>query len=139
MYGALTDAPSELKDERYKDFMQFDEQCFLEDILFCKLLFVTDRDSIARSLGKRLAQKKICLDLHKWLDASSEHEGGNIERSGLAEIDDHIDPTDFVAFNAYHANLHKFVTFAKNTDTIKSGEWSNPWLVSIAHVVVVVL
>lgn len=109
--------------------MHFDGQCRTQSVLFLKLLFVTDRDSIARTLGKRLAHKKICKDLRKWLDASSGLNGGAVSREGLDEIDNHIDPSDFVAFNSYHDNLHKFVNFAKNTNTSDDFPWFNPWLV----------
>lgn len=108
--------------------MEFDATCAKENILFCKFLFVADRDSIAKSLGKRLAHKKICKDLHIWLDASS-GKGGQISRTGLAEIDDHIDPTDFIAFNKFQTNLDKFLTFAKNTDSKEHSSYFNPWLV----------
>lgn len=36
----------------------------------------------------------------------------------------HIDPTDFVAFNMYQHNLRVFMNFALNTDTDQ-----NPWIV----------
>jgi hypothetical protein len=131
VFGTLANAPEEVKQERYREFMEFDAKCHDDNILFCKLLFIVDRDSVARTLGKRLAHKLICKDLHTWLDASSGHGGVSISREGLAEIDDHIDKTDFIAFNSYHDNLHKFVTFAKNTDARNSTTWFNPWLVSL--------
>jgi hypothetical protein len=61
----------------------------MDGVLFLKLLFVADKDSIALTLGKRLAHKTIAqTDLKTWLDANSiEH-----DREGLAEIEDHIDP-----------------------------------------------
>ena len=99
-------------------------------IVFCKLLFVTDRDSIARTLGKRLAQKKICSDLRVWLDSSNGAHAGDITREGIDEIEAHIDPTDFIAFNSYHSNLKKFTTFAKNTDISHRCTYFNPWIVS---------
>ena len=97
-----------------------------QNILFCKLLFLADRDSIAKTLGKRLAHSQICRDLHKWLDSSV---GRHIDREGLDEIDQHIDPSDFVAFNSYHKNLHAFTTFARHTDTRAQTKLTNPWLV----------
>lgn len=101
-----------------------------KNILFCKLLYVTDRDSIARTLGKRLAQKKICRDLRTWLDSSNGSHAGTITREGLDEVEAHIDPTDFIAFNSYHDNLNKFMAFARNTDISKSCAFFNPWIVS---------
>lgn len=110
--------------------MEFDARCRRDNILFCKLMFIADRDSIAQTLGKRLAHKKICQDLRKWLDASAGDHEGQINREGLDEIEQHIDPTDFVAFNSYHTNLHKFLSFAHNTDlTHHESAWLNPWLV----------
>ena len=53
--------------ERYKEFMEFDKECFEKRILFLKLLFVTNRDSIAATLGKRLAQKHMAEDLRTWV------------------------------------------------------------------------
>ena len=60
-------------------------------MLFLKLLFVADKDSIALTLGKRLAHKSIAKDLQTWLDANSTRH----EREGLAEIENHIDPVSF--------------------------------------------
>ena len=126
VYGNLKDAPDSVKEDRYREFLEFDEMCMDQNILFCKLLFIADRDSIAKTLGKRLAHKQICKDLHYWLDASV---GRHIDREGLNEIDNHIDPTDFVAFNSYHKNLHAFTNFAKNTDVSPHAKLTNPWLV----------
>jgi polyphosphate kinase 2 (PPK2 family) len=126
VYGPLAKAPEATKQERYQEFLEFDERCMDQNILFCKLLFVADRDSIAKTLGKRLAHSQICKDLHKWLDSSV---GRHIDREGLDEIDLHIDPSDFVAFNSYHNNLHAFTTFARNTDTRPQSQLTNPWLV----------
>lgn len=94
--------------------------CRQKGILFLKLLFVTNRDSIAKTLGKRLAQKKMARDLKTWLRAS----GGNGEESleGLDAVEAHIDPTDFIAFNNYEKNLRIFSNVALNTDTK-----DNPW------------
>jgi hypothetical protein len=131
VYGALASAPEEVKRQRYREFMEFDAKCREDGVLFIKLLFVTDRDSIARTLGKRLGSQRIGQDLKKWLDASCGHADGTIERAGLAEIEDHLDSTDFVAFNKYNNNLEKFVEFARNTDTSESSSWFNPWLVSV--------
>ena len=113
--------------------MEYSAMLRRKNILFCKLLYVTDRDSIARTLGKRLAQKKIVRDLRTWLDSSNGSHGGAITREGLDEIEAHIDPTDFVAFNSYHDNLNKFMTFARNTDISKSCAFFNPWIVSFTH------
>jgi polyphosphate kinase 2 (PPK2 family) len=92
--------PMDERRERYREFMEFDRQCFNDKILFLKLLFVTNRDSIASTLGKRLAQKKMARDLRTWLKSSrgDESEYGEIGFEGLDEIEAHIDPTDFVAF-----------------------------------------
>ncbi len=38
----------------------------------------------------------------------------------MAEVEAHIDPTDFVAFNKYRSNLSIFTEFARNTNTMKS-------------------
>ena len=74
-------------------------KCRDNDILFLKLLFVTNRDSIAKTLGKRLAQKKMAKDLTTWLKACSSRGGEeDINFEGLEEIAAHIDPTDFIAF-----------------------------------------
>lgn len=43
---------------------------------------------------------------------------------GLDEIELHIDPTDFIAFNSYQKNLHIFTNFALNTESPE-----NPWVV----------
>ena len=126
VYGPLAQAPEAVKQDRYQEFLEFDERCMDQNILFCKLLFLADRDSIAKTLGKRLAHSQICRDLHKWLDSSV---GRHIDREGLDEIDQHIDPSDFVAFNSYHKNLHAFTTFARHTDTRAQTKLTNPWLV----------
>lgn len=55
--------PQEERIKKYREFMAFDRECFDNNILFLKLLFVTNRDSIAATLGKRLAQKKMAKDL----------------------------------------------------------------------------
>ena len=59
--------PIEKRQKRYKEFMEFDRECFEKRILFLKLLFVTNRDSIASTLGKRLAQKHMAQDLRTWV------------------------------------------------------------------------
>lgn len=107
--------------KKYDEFRQYDAKCREEGVLFFKLLFVADKDSIASTLGKRLAHKHIVKDLHTWLDANSvEH-----FREGLEEIERHIDPTDFVAFNMYEQNLHIFTEFARNTDKMGPiGPWT---------------
>lgn len=69
--------------------------------------------------------------MHIWLDSGSGG-GTEIHREGLDEIDFHIDPTDFVAFNSYHDNLHKFATFVRHTDVPmekKADGFENPWVV----------
>jgi hypothetical protein len=65
-------------------------------------------------------------DLRTWLRAShgGESANENVPMEGLDFIDMHIDPTDFIAFNKYEKNLHKFVNFALNTDIP-----ANPWVV----------
>jgi hypothetical protein len=95
-------------------------------ILFVKLMFITNRDSIAGTLGKRLAQRKMSQDLRTWLKASYSDAPDTdvISMEGLDMIDLHIDPTDFIAFNRYQHNLRVFMNFALNTDTD-----ANPWVV----------
>ncbi len=86
---------------------------------------MTNRDSIAKTLGKRLAQKKMAKDLTTWLQACrSRGQEEDINFEGLAAIQAHIDPTDFTAFNNYERNLRIFSNFALNTDSQQ-----NPWLV----------
>jgi hypothetical protein len=114
VYGSFSDLPLNEKLERYEEFRTFDFNCRNEGVLFCKVFFVSDRDSIASTLGKRLAHKKIAGDLHTWLDANSSEQF----REGLAEIELHIDPTDFIAFNKYEENLAKFAEVARNTDYV---------------------
>ena len=126
VYGDLSKAPEETRTDRFREFMAFDREMFDRNILFCKLLFVTNRDSIASTLGKRLAQRKMASDLHTWLQASRGGESafGDIGFEGLDEINLHVDPTDFIAFNRYQKNLRVFTNFALNTDSDE-----NPWLV----------
>jgi len=130
VYGNLDKLPLNQKLERYQEFCDFDMNCQQRNILFCKLLFVSDKDSIASTLGKRLAHKKIARDLRTWLDANSIP----TTREGLDAIEAHIDPTDFVAFNKFYENLSKFSEFSRNTDTDslgggKKNGYDNPWLV----------
>jgi hypothetical protein len=40
-------------EEKYAGFRDYDETCTEEVVLFCKLLFVADKDSIVATLGKR--------------------------------------------------------------------------------------
>jgi polyphosphate kinase 2 (PPK2 family) len=131
VYGNMSDLSLAEKLKKYEEFRTYDAGCRAEGVLFCKLLFVTDRDNIAATLGKRLAHKKIGQDLSAWLDANSvEH-----SRKGLEEIELHIDPTDFVAFNKYKENLAKFTEFARNTDNVghvglqadSTIGYNNPW------------
>ena len=126
VYGSLATASDSVKHDRYREFMQFDADCMTKKILFVKLMFVSNRDSIASTLGKRLAQRKMSQDLRTWLKASYADDPGivDIPMEGLDLIDLHIDPTDFVAFNMYERNLRTFVNFAVNTDTEV-----NPWIV----------
>jgi hypothetical protein len=105
--------------------MAFDRECRANDILFLKLFFVTNRDSIAKTLGKRLAQKKMAKDLTTWLQACrSRGEVDDVSFEGLEAISAHIDPTDFIAFNQYERNLRIFSNFVLNTDSV-----ANPWVV----------
>ena len=93
--------------------------------------FVTNRDSIASTLGKRLAQKQMARDLRIWVSDAEwadivtltnrltpfhsvmqhkaskggENNDSDIGFEGLAAIENHLDPTDFVAFNCYQTNL----------------------------------
>ena len=98
---------------------------FSLQLLFLKLFFVTNRDSIAKTLGKRLAQKKMANDLTTWLQACrSRSEEEDIDFEGLEEIKAHIDPTDFIAFNNYERNLRIFSNVVLNTDSEQ-----NPWVV----------
>jgi polyphosphate kinase 2 (PPK2 family) len=129
VYGNLDKLSQADKELRYQEFNDFSARLRQKNILFCKLLFVTDRDSIARTLGKRLAQKRIVGEVRNWLDASNGALMGEIIRTGLDEIEGHIDPTDFIAFNSYHDNLNKFMTFAKNTDISDTCKFFNPWTV----------
>jgi hypothetical protein len=85
---------------------------------------VTDKDAIAATLGKRLAQKKIARDLTTWLDANTRE--GHTSHEGLEAIEAHIDPTDFIAFNKYTENLANFCNVARNTD---NNGYKNPWFV----------
>lgn len=126
VYGALAQASEAERRDRYREFMAFDKQCQRNNILFVKLFFVTNRDSIASTLGKRLAQRKMVQDLRTWLKAGygDKMVNENFAMEGLDFIDMHIDPTDFVAFNMYQSNLRKFTNFALNTDTP-----TNPWVV----------
>jgi len=124
VYGTFSELPKSEKLIKYSDFRKYDANCRADDVLFFKCFFVTDRDSIAATLGKRLAHKRIARDLRTWLDANSVAQ----ERQGLEEIELHIDPTDFVAFNKYEENLHKFATFVRNTD-VADPNYHNPWLV----------
>lgn len=125
-YGELSNAPDEVRKERFLEFMKFDHELYERNILFCKLLFVTNRDSIAATLGKRLAQRHMAKDLNTWLQASrgDDSKFGDLGFEGLDEINLHIDPTDFIAFNRYIKNLRIFANFAMNTDSDE-----NPWLV----------
>ncbi|KAL7543313.1 hypothetical protein ACHAXR_012622 [Thalassiosira sp. AJA248-18] len=127
VYGNLNELPLAEKKKRYEEFIAFDQQCREQDILFLKLLFVTNRDSIAKTLGKRLAQKKMAKDLTTWLQACRDRSGDdNISFEGLEEITAHIDPTDFIAFNNYERNLRIFSNFCHNTDSQQN---ANPWVV----------
>ncbi|GAX23460.1 hypothetical protein FisN_15Lh156 [Fistulifera solaris] len=133
VYGGLHKLSTEEKLKRYEEFRQYDYNCRNESVLLCKMFFVTDRDSIAKTLGKRLAHKKIARDLRTWLSANATDESFY---NGLDEIEAHIDPTDFVAFNHYEENLGRFAEFVRNTDYAAlpgmdpsvSG-YHNPWLV----------
>jgi polyphosphate kinase 2 (PPK2 family) len=133
VYGNLDKLNLDQKMQRFKEFRAYDYNCRNSDVLFFKCFFVTDRDKIAATLGKRLAHKKIAQELKVWLDANSVPHA----REGLDEILLHIDPTDFVAFNKYEQNIHKFSTVVRNTDIVGhvGGQanglihYRNPWLV----------
>jgi hypothetical protein len=116
VYGSFANLPMQEKRNKYEEFRQYDAMCRVMDVLFIKLLFVADRDSIAATLGKRLAHKKIARDLRIWLDANSIPHSNE----GLLEIEAHIDPTDFVAFNKYKTNLSIFTEVARNTNTLRN-------------------
>jgi hypothetical protein len=157
VYGKFTDLSMSEKLTKYEEFREFDANCRRDDVLLLKLLFVADKDSIASTLGKRLAHKQIVQDLRIWLDANSvphNREGLDGERAVaylspsiyiqflcffsilascsshpppllyrfvsflFAEIEHHIDPTDFVAFNKFKRNLSIFTDFARNTDSV---------------------
>lgn len=124
VYGNMNQLPVQDKIHRYAEFRAFDRACQADGILFCKMLFVCDKDTIAASLGKRLAQKKIAQELAAWLDANSA--GGKSYHEGLEAITAHIDPTDFIAFNRYSENLGHFCDVARNTD---DNGYDNPWFV----------
>ena len=114
VYGALANASSEEKKARYREFMAFDQECKRKNILFVKLMFVTNRDSIAATIGKRLAQRKMAQDLKRQLKAKGLDEfGESVGMEGLDAIENHIDPTDFIAFNNYQRNLYQFINFAE--------------------------
>lgn len=125
VYGGFQELSISDKLEKYEAFREYDANCRKEHVLFCKILFVSDKDSIASTLGKRLAHKKIAQDLRVWLDANS------VQRihEGLEQIETHIDPTDFIAFNKYEDNLAKFAEFARNTDC----KYGNIQTVRITH------
>mmetsp|Transcript_11893 Transcript_11893/g.21446 ORF Transcript_11893/g.21446 Transcript_11893/m.21446 type:complete len:409 (-) Transcript_11893:271-1497(-) len=125
VYGNLNELSPVEKKKKYEEFIDFDKQCREKGVLFLKLLFVTNRDSIAKTLGKRCAQKNMAKDLTTWLQACSSRSGEDgTSFAGLEAISAHIDPTDFVAFNNYERNLRIFSNFALNTDTEE-----NPWVV----------
>lgn len=133
VYGNYKELPLEEKLQKYCEFRSYDADCRKNGVLFCKILFVTDKDSIAATLGKRLAHKRIAQDLKSWLDAnSSQH-----YREDIEAIERHIDPTDFIAFNRYDENLTQFADFARNTDDLSDVTspqdeypyYVNPWLV----------
>jgi hypothetical protein len=79
VYGKFAELSMGEKVQKYEEFREFDAQCRRDDVLLLKLLFVADKDSIASTLGKRLAHKKIAQDLRIWLDANSVRH----EREGL--------------------------------------------------------
>jgi hypothetical protein len=80
VYGKFADLSLSEKLAKYEEFKEFDAGCRRDDVLFLKLLFVADKDSIASTLGKRLAHKKIAQDLRIWLDANSvQHEREGLE------------------------------------------------------------
>ena len=133
VYGNMNELGFAEKMKRYKEFREYDYSCRHNDVLFFKCFFVTDKDKIASTLGKRLAQKKIAQELNVWLDANSSAHA----REGLQEIMAHIDPTDFIAYNNYEENMRKFCTVVRNTDIVGHvcGQaesvihYRNPWLV----------
>lgn len=94
VYGQFKDLSMAEKEAKYQEFVQYDEACRQEGVLLLKLLFVADKDSIALTLGKRLAHKSIAGDLRIWLDANSVQHS----REGLAEIEEHIDSVRSVGF-----------------------------------------
>lgn len=124
VYGALGEAPESEKCDHYREFMAFDNECFKKNILFIKILFVTNRDSISSLIGIRLGVQNVTQDLHKWLTASYGVERANSIINGLKLRDMSNDTTDFEAYNAYQSTLSKFGSFALNTDSN-----CNPWLV----------
>lgn len=95
VYGKLNELSAEEKLRSYREFREFDYKCKSDNVLFCKVYFVTSKDRIASTLGKRLAHKHIARDLRTWLDANSVKHA----REGIDQIEMHIDPTDFIAFN----------------------------------------
>jgi len=130
VYGNFAELNMAEKMIKYQEFQAYDAICRDKGVLFCKLLFVADKDSIAATLGKRLAHKKIAQDLHTRLDANSIPHNEDSCCDGLKEIEDHIDPTDFVAFNKYHHNIEVFTEFARNTDNVPHHDgYQNPWVV----------
>ena len=119
VYGKLDELDLHGKLQKYSEFRSYDQNAFYQDnILFFKLLFVSDKDSIASTLGKRLAHVHIVNDLRTWLYSNSNmsESAKDVIDEGLQEIELHIDPTDFIAFNQYESNLSKFTSFARNTE-----------------------
>jgi polyphosphate kinase 2 (PPK2 family) len=113
VYGGFDQLSDEDKLKKYEEFRSYDIHCREEGVMFLKFFFVADKDSIAATLGKRLAHKQIVRDLRVWLDANSvEH-----TREDLDAIVAHIDPTDFVAFNKYNNNIMLFSDFARYVGT----------------------
>lgn len=124
VFGELGDAPESKKGDCYQEFDEFDHGCFKKSILFIKLLFVTNQDSISSLIGRRLGEQSAVQELHKWLTASYGADKANEVLSSFDMRDMFNDPTDFVAFNTYQTTLSKFADFALKTDNE-----CNPWLV----------
>ena len=59
VYGAFRSLSDKEKLKRFQEFKEYDHVCSSKGVLFVKLFFVSDRDSIAATLGKRLAVRKL--------------------------------------------------------------------------------
>ena len=125
VFGSLGNASESEKKDRYREFMEFDQECFRNNILFIKLMFFTNQDAIAETLGTRLGNQKVVEDIHTWLQTSYGNEKADKVMTGMDSMKDvYINPTAFASFSSYSSILPKFTSFALNTDSKY-----NPWIV----------